>query len=50
MLLGSVSVLTRVASYLTELPPKEVLQKKLKAVADVARGRLEYRKDSAGPH
>jgi hypothetical protein len=29
----------RVASYLTELPPKEVLQKKFKAVADVARGR-----------
>jgi hypothetical protein len=27
----------RVASYLTELPPKEVLRKKLKAVADLAR-------------
>jgi predicted nuclease of restriction endonuclease-like (RecB) superfamily len=30
----------RVASYLTELPPKELLRKKLKAVADVARGRV----------
>lgn len=30
----------RVASYLTELPPKAVLAKKLKAVADIARKRL----------
>jgi predicted nuclease of restriction endonuclease-like (RecB) superfamily len=34
----------RVASYLTELPPKEVLRKKLKAVADAARGRLENKR------
>jgi predicted nuclease of restriction endonuclease-like (RecB) superfamily len=37
----------RVASYLTELPPKEVLRKKLKAVADAARGRLEHNPDRA---
>lgn len=30
----------RVASYLTELPPKAMLARKLKAVADVARKRL----------
>src|SRR5947209_16307157 len=33
----------RVASYLTELPPKDVLRKKLRAVAGLARGRLENR-------
>jgi predicted nuclease of restriction endonuclease-like (RecB) superfamily len=37
----------RVASYLTELPPKDVLRKKLKAVADLARGRLENNPDRA---
>jgi hypothetical protein len=34
-----------VASYLTELPPKALLQKKLRAAADLARERL---KDGAG--
>jgi hypothetical protein len=31
-----------VASYLTELPPKDVLRKKLKEVADVARWRMKW--------
>jgi hypothetical protein len=33
----------RVASYLTDLPPKEVLQKKLKAAAELARRQLTDR-------
>jgi hypothetical protein len=32
---------TRVALYLMLPPPKDVLRKKLKAVADVARGRIK---------
>jgi predicted nuclease of restriction endonuclease-like (RecB) superfamily len=38
----------RVASYLTELPPKSVLQKKLRAAAEQARERLEHHPNS-GP-
>src|SRR5579871_3705685 len=33
----------RVASYLTDLPPKAVLEKKLRAAAELARERLENR-------
>jgi hypothetical protein len=33
----------RVATYLTELPPKALLQKKLRAAADLARERLQPR-------
>jgi predicted nuclease of restriction endonuclease-like (RecB) superfamily len=36
----------RVASYLTDLPPKSVLQKKLRAAAELARERLENRSDT----
>ena len=32
----------RVASYLTDLPPKDVLQKKLKAAAELARRQLTH--------
>ena len=32
----------RVATYLTELPPKDVLRKKLKAAADIARRQLTH--------
>jgi hypothetical protein len=31
----------RVASYFTELPPKEMLERKLKSIAELARKRLE---------
>jgi len=36
----------RVASYLTQLPPKELLRKKLHAAAELARNRLEAEKPS----
>jgi hypothetical protein len=35
----------RVASYLTELPPKALLQKKLRAAAELARERLAAKKE-----
>ena len=35
----------RVAEYITELPPKEVLQKKLHRLINIERNRLENKKD-----
>jgi predicted nuclease of restriction endonuclease-like (RecB) superfamily len=40
----------RVASYLTDLPPRPVLQKKLHDAAQLARARLQSVKDPSKPH
>lgn len=36
----------RVAEYVTELPPREVLEQKLQAAVDAARRRMENRLDA----